>query len=52
VFTSSQHWPLNPTGCSGEAAGEYRSYLQEDPNRRDANGAKDKLAALSAERQK
>jgi hypothetical protein len=43
---------LESDGCSGEAAGEYRSYLQEDPNRRDANGAKDKLAALSAERQK
>jgi len=52
VFTSSEHWPLDPTGCSGDAAGEYRTYWQEDPNGRDANRAKDKLAALSAERQK
>jgi hypothetical protein len=43
---------LEAMGRSGEAAGEYRTYLEEDPNGRDANRAKDKLAALAADPQK
>jgi tetratricopeptide (TPR) repeat protein len=40
---------LESTGRNDEAAGQYRTYLQEDPNGRDANRAKDKLAALATE---
>lgn len=40
---------LESTGRGGEAAGEYRLYLEEDPNGRDANRAKEKLATLAGE---
>src|SRR5262245_37799817 len=40
---------LESTDRNDEAAGEYRIYLQEDPNGRDANRAKDKLAALGGQ---
>lgn len=38
---------LESMGRNDEAAREYRTYLQEEPNGRDANRAKDKLAALA-----
>ena len=40
---------LESMGRNDEAAGEYRAYLKEEPNGRDANRAKDKLAALTIE---
>jgi Tfp pilus assembly protein PilF len=38
---------LESTGQADQAAGEYRTYLQEDPNGRDAVRAKEKLASLN-----
>jgi tetratricopeptide (TPR) repeat protein len=40
---------LEATGRKDDAASEYRVYLQEEPNGRDAARAKDKLAALTSE---
>jgi len=37
---------LEATDKSAEAAGEYRTYLQEDPSGRDATRAKEKLASM------
>ncbi len=39
---------LESTDRDAEAAGEYRIYLEEDPNGRDAGRAKDKLASLNS----
>ena len=43
---------LESTDRASEAASEYRIYLEEDPNGRDAARAKDKLTALGAGAQK
>ena len=43
---------LESTGQADQAAGEYRIYLQEDPNGRDAARAKEKLASLNSQRPK
>jgi tetratricopeptide (TPR) repeat protein len=40
---------LEATDQKGEAANEYRVYLEEDPNGRDAARAKEKLAALEVQ---
>jgi tetratricopeptide (TPR) repeat protein len=40
---------LEATDQKAEAANEYRVYLEEDPNGRDAPHAKEKLAALEAQ---
>ena len=40
---------LESTGQADQAAGEYRLYLQEDPNGRDAARAKEKLASLNSQ---
>jgi tetratricopeptide (TPR) repeat protein len=37
---------LEATDKTAEAAGEYRTYLQEDPSGRDAPRAKEKLASI------
>jgi tetratricopeptide (TPR) repeat protein len=39
---------LESTGQADKAAGEYRIYLKEDPNGRDAARAKEKLANLNS----
>jgi hypothetical protein len=37
---------LEATDKTAEAASEYHTYLQEDPNGRDAPRAKEKLASM------
>jgi tetratricopeptide (TPR) repeat protein len=43
---------LEATDRTAEAAGEYRTYLQEEPNGRDAPRAREKLASLEPHSQK